>query len=193
VRGPVLPIVTVAALALTAVGAAQRGAPAAPEVFTSPMQTRLETGALAGLVRFEIDRYTPDFDHQKMTEALRIGGYSGFLHALRKAPAVGRVAIGDISVPLRWARQERTASGRTITLVAEKPVYFVGGGRPDPRPRAGFEVSAARLTVDEIGLGTGTFAAAARMKLDPTAPMGVAFEYYSGAPIELTSVSRVSK
>jgi hypothetical protein len=186
-------IVAVAATALTAIGEAQHGAPTAPEVFTSPMQARLETAALAGMVRFEIDRYTPDFDHQKMAEALRVGGYSGFLQALRKAPAVGRVVVGDISVPVRWARQERTPGGRTITLVTEKPAYFVGGGRPDAKPRAGYEVGAARLMVDEIGLGSGTFVLAARMKLDANAPMGVTFDPYSGAPIALASVSRVIK
>jgi hypothetical protein len=193
VRAPLVVIVAVAALALTAIGEAQHGAPTAPEVFTSPMQARLETAALAGMVRFEIDRYTPDFDHQKMTEALRIGGYAGYLQALRKAPAVGRVVVGEITVPLRCAREERTATGRTITLVTERPVYFVGGGRPDPKPRAGYEVGAARLTVDEIGLGTGSFALAARLKLDANAPMGVAIEPYSGAPIALPSVSRVIK
>ena len=54
--------------------------------------------------------------------------------------------------------------GRTISLVTERPVYFVGGGKADAKPRAGFELAVVQLNVDEFGLGSGTMAAAARVK-----------------------------
>jgi hypothetical protein len=68
-------------------------------------------------------------------------------------------------------------------------VYFVGGGRADPKPREGFELAVVRLAVDEIGLGTGTLAAAARVRLDGAG--GVTVEDYADEPIRLTFVSRV--
>ena len=46
-----------------------------------------------------------------------------------------------------------------------------------------------RLTVDEIGLGSGTMAAAARVK--PDGAGGVVVEDYATETIKLTSVSRV--
>ena len=46
-----------------------------------------------------------------------------------------------------------------------------------------------RLTVDEIGLGTGTMAAAARVKPDGSG--GVVVEDYADEPIKLTFVTRV--
>lgn len=178
-----------AAVAPTWVSAGQRRAQTAPETFRSPMQARTETAASAATVSIQIDRYTSDADRKKMTDALMFGGYSAFLQALRKAPAVGHVEVGDVKVPLRWARAQQTPKGRTISLVTEAPLYFVGGGRADAKPREGFEIAVVQLTVDEYGLGSGTMAAAARVK--PDGAGGVSLEDYAEEPIRLTSVSRV--
>ena len=62
---------------------------------------------------------------------------------------------------IRYAREEKTDKGRTITVVTDKPMFFVGGGKADAKPRAGYEVGAIRMTVDSVGLGSGTMAAAA--------------------------------
>ena len=163
----------------------------APEAFTSHLQARTGAGALAAFIRIEIDRYTPDADRAAMTDALKFGGYPAFLQALRKAPVVGHVVVDDVRVALRWAREEVTPKGRRISLVTEAPVYFVGGGRADAKPREGFELAVLRLDVDEIGLGKGTMAAAARVK--PDGAGGVVVEDYADQPIELTFVSRVIK
>ena len=185
--------------ALAAVGAAHWADAAqrpraytAPETFVSPLQAHSSSGAAAATVRIQIDRYTPDADRTSISDALRHRGYPAFLLALRKAPVVGHVEVGDVKVPLRWAREEPTAkAGRTISLVTETPVHFVGGGRANAKPRAGFEVAVVRLTVDEIGLGTGTMAAAARVK--PDGQGGVSIEDYAEEPIKLTFVQRVIK
>jgi hypothetical protein len=172
-------------------GQERRRTQTAPETFTSPMQARTELGAASATVRIQIDRYTPDAERTKITDALRYGGYPGFLVALRKAPAVGHVAIGDLQVPLRWAREQETPKGRAISLVTETPLYFIGSGRPEAKPRVGFEVAIVQLAVDEFGLGTGTMAAAARIKSDGEG--GVVMEDYAEEPIRLTSVYRVIK
>lgn len=168
---------------------AQRKAQTAPETFTSPMQARTDAGAAASTVRIQIDRYTPEADRKAMTEAIAHGGYAAFLQALRKAPAVGFVQIEELQVPVRWAREQKTPQGRDISLVTDAPVYFVGGGAANPKSREGFELAVVRLTVDEIGLGSGTMAAAARVK--PDGAGGVVVEDYATETIKLTSVSRV--
>jgi hypothetical protein len=128
-----------------------------------------------------------------MTDAMTQGGYPGFLLAMRKAPAVGFVEIGDVKVALRWAREQTTEKkGRTISLVTERPVYFIGGGKADAKPRAGFELAVVQLNVDEFGLGSGTMAAAARVKKDPDGT-GVVIEDYAEEPIKLTFVHREIK
>jgi hypothetical protein len=161
----------------------------APETFTSPMQARNATGATAATIRIQIDRYSYENELKSMTDGLTHGGYPGFVTALRKASAVGYVAIGDVKVPLRWAREQATPKGRTISLVTERPVYFVGGGKAEAKPRQGFEVAVVQLTVDEFGLGSGTMAAAAKVKRDGES--GVLIEDYAEEPIKLTFVSRV--
>jgi hypothetical protein len=182
---------TVAAvLSIPWVDAAQRRGYTAPETFTSPAQARTATGGSAATVRLRIDRYSSAAELKAMTDGLTYGGYPGFVQAVRKAPAVGHVEIGDVKVVVRWARAQPTEKGgRAISLVTERPVYFIGGGRADARPREGFELAVVQLTVDEFGLGSGTMAAAAKVKKDGEG--GVSIEDYADEPIKLTFVSRV--
>ncbi|HEY6359620.1 MAG TPA: hypothetical protein VIX63_00880 [Vicinamibacterales bacterium] len=170
----------------------QRRAYTAPETFTSPLQARTATGATAATVRIQIDRYHSAAELKTMTDAMMYGGYPGFVQALRKAPVVGYVEIGDVKVALRWAREQPTGKGRAISLVTERPMYFIGGGKADAKPREGFELAVVQLTVDEFGLGSGTMAAAARVKRDPQGS-GVLLEDYAEEPIKLTFVHREIK
>ena len=112
----------------------------APETFTANAQVASGAGAIAATIQIEIQRYSPDFDRTSVEGALKGGGYAAFLSALRKAPEVGVVVLGDQKFSIRYAREEKTAKGRTITVVTDKPMFFVGGGRTDAKPRAGFEV-----------------------------------------------------
>jgi hypothetical protein len=168
--------------------ASKRNVQTAPEAFTSAVQVRSEDGALAGNIRIQVDKYTSDVDRTAMAEALKLGGYPAFVQALRKAPAVGFLEIGKQRFIIRWARQQTTEKGRTISVVTDGPAYFVGGGKVDAKPRAGFEVAVVQLTVDDFGLGTGTMAGAAKVK--PDGQGGVVIEDYAVEPIKLTYVHR---
>lgn len=161
----------------------------APETFSANAQAQGAAGAIAATIQIQIQRYSPDFDRTSVESALKGGGYPAFLTALRKAPEVGSVGIGDQKFPIRYAREEKTAKGRTITIVTDKPMFFVGGGRTDAKPRAGYEVGAIQMMVDDVGLGTGSMAAAARIKPGPEG-VGVQVDDYADAPIKLVTVSR---
>jgi hypothetical protein len=161
----------------------------APEAFTSAVQAKTADAAAATYIRIQIDRYTPDDDRKRMTDALTHGGYPAFVEALRKAPVVGHLEIGSSKFPLRWAREQATPKGRSISLATDAPVHFVGGGNVNAKPREGFQLAVVQLSVDEFGLGTGTMAAAARVK--PDGQGGVLIEDYAEQPIKLTYVHRV--
>jgi hypothetical protein len=162
---------------------------ATPETFSAQAQTGNAAGAsVSAPILVHVDRYTPDFDRKVVEEALRVGGYPGFLPALRKAPQVGSVELGGRKYTIRWARQTPSAQGRTIVVVTDKPVFFVGGGQADAKPRAGYEVAVIQLLVDNAGKGTGTMAAAARVK--PGGETGVQIDDYAEKPITLTMVTR---
>lgn len=189
---PLLTLICLALLCLAATPAAQRSKPyTAPETFSTQLQARTEAAGSAASMRIQIDRYTADKDRKTISDALTHGGYPDFLAALRQAPAVGQVELGTEKFAVRWAREQPAGKGRSITVVTDKPIYFLGGGKVDAKPRAGFELSVVQLSVDELGLGTGTMAAAARVK--PDGQGGVVMEDYADQPIKLTYVRREVK
>ena len=136
-----------------------------------------------------VKRYTPDFDRKTVEEALRLGGYPRFLTALRNAPDVGQVVLGGGQpYVIRYAREKVEGGGRTIVLVTDRPVLFLGSARADAKPRAGYEVALLQIQVDAKGAGSGTMAAAARVR--PDGDGGVLLDDYAETPIELANVTR---
>jgi len=162
----------------------------APETFTANINvTGAEGGAAAATIQIDVRRYTPEADRTAVEGALKTGGYPGFLTALRKAPEVGAVSFGDRKWAIRWARERPSGqNGRSIVLVTDQPMFFVGGGNPDAKPRQGFEVAVIEFQIDNAGLGSGTMTAAARVK--PGGENGVLVEDYAAKPIKLVTVSR---
>jgi hypothetical protein len=160
----------------------------APETFTANASVKSGGGVAAATLQIHIERYTLDADRAAVETALKTGGYASFLIALRKAPEVGYVQVGDQKTAIRWARQTETPKGRTIVVVTDKPLAFVGGAAPDAKPRAGYEVGLIQMDVDPIGLGSGTMAGAARVR--PGGETGVRIDDYADAPIKLVTVSR---
>ena len=189
VRVPSLVLIGLMALSASPRGAQAPSSAGAPETFSANAQVSGGAGAIAATIQIQIQRYTPDFDRKSVESALKGGGYPSFLTALRKAPEVGTVGIGDQKFAIRYAREEKTAKGRTITVVTDKPMFFVGGGKADAKPRAGYEVGAIQMMVDSVGLGSGSMAAAARIKPGPEG-VGVQVDDYADAPIKLTTVNR---
>jgi hypothetical protein len=160
----------------------------APETFSATIQVNTATGPVSAGIQVQIQRYTPDFDRTAVENALAHGGYASFVTALRKAPEVGSVAVGNGQFAIRWAREQKTDKGRTIVVVTDKAVGFVGGASANAKPRTGYETALIQLLVDETGAGTGTMAAAARVK--PGGETGVRIDNYADEPVKLVKVTR---
>lgn len=164
----------------------------APETFFAKAEARSGATAVAAApLTIQVDSYTKDADRKVMEEALRVGGYPGFLTSLRKAPNVGWVQAGQKKFTIRWARQVPDGQNRTISIVTDAPIFFVGGGNPDAKPRAGYELAVLQLKLDASGIGEGSMAAAARVK--PGGETGVVIDEYADQPIKLVSVRREIK
>jgi hypothetical protein len=189
VRVPSLVLIALIALAASPRAGQTPRNNGAPETFSANAQVKAAAGAIAATIQIEIRRYSPDFDRTSVEGALKGGGYPSFLTALRKAPEVGTVAVGDQKFSIRYAREQKTDKGRTITIVTDKPMFFVGGGRAEAKPRAGYEVGAIQMMVDAVGLGSGSMAAAARIKPGPEG-VGIQVDDYADEPIKLVTVSR---
>ncbi len=169
-------------------GSARR--PTAPETFRAQARVSNEAGlAGAAYVDIHIDKYSTDADRQAMLAAFKDGGYPALVTALRKAPAVGSIKVGNDTFVVRWARAERSGENkRTISVVTEKPMLFVGGGNVNAKPREGYELAVVQFDMDDSGNGSGTMAAAAKIK--PGGPNGFEIDDYAEQPIKLTSISR---
>lgn len=160
----------------------------APESFNATGQILGSTAGVASSIDIKIDRYTSDADHTVLVAAIKSGGHAAFVEALRKAPQVGTVTIGDRSVAVRWARQQPQGQDRRVAVVTDQPVFFFGGGALDAKPTAGFDVALVEFTIDSVGLGKGTMAPAAHLK--PGGAIGVEVEDYAGKRVTLTTVRR---
>jgi hypothetical protein len=159
------------------------GTSSAPEAFSASVQVKTASGPITATIQISIRRYTPEADRTALESALQHGGYASFVTALRRTPDVGVVMAGDGQFTIRLARERATGKGRTITLVTDKPVFFVGGARADAKPRAGYETALIQLQVDAAGAGTGMMAAAARVK--PGGEAGVRIDNYAEEPLAL--------
>ena len=180
-----------AAFVIVGAGAAAQHKPTdLPVEFSGTVNFVGPMGAVATTLKIHIDRYTEDRDREKLIAALHRNGYQAFLPVFRKVPVVGWVQIKEQKWDLRWARQEPLNAGQTVTVATDQPIYFVGGGNVEAKPRAGFEMAVIRLDVDTIGMGKGTFAAAARVK--PSADgQNVEVEDYAGQPRPITTITRI--
>ena len=185
---------SIPAMVMAAVLAVPQAAPpAGPETFdlvasATPKGTK---GAITVPMTVTLERYTPEHERTKMTDGLKYNGYPGFLNALRDAPQVGTLTVAGETFAIRWAHQIPTATGRTITLVTDQPVFFVGGLRKDAKPKGGYETSVTQLVLDKNGKGTGSMAAAARVK--PGGETGVRIDNYAEQPVKLTATAHPSK
>jgi hypothetical protein len=176
------------AAAVAVAGAQSIVKPGAPESFKANGQILGVAGGAASAIHIQIDKYTSDTDHATLAAALKQGGNAAFVEALRKAPQVGSLKVGNRSIAIHWARQQPQGGGRRIAVATAEPVYFAGGGAVDAKPTAGYDVAVAEFTVDSTGLGKGSMAPAAKVKAG--GPTGVEIEDYSGKKIELVTVSR---
>ena len=129
-------------VAARATDAAQRGA---PETFSANAQVKGAAGAIAATIQIQIDRYSPDFDRKSVEVGAQRRRLSVFPDGAAKG-AGGRVCRHRRSeVRDSLCARGEDGKGRTITVVTDKPMFFVGGGRTDAKPRAGYEVGAVQM------------------------------------------------
>jgi hypothetical protein len=159
-----------------------------PETFSANAQVKGVFGPAVTALTIRIERFTTDNEREGAIRAFQKGGFAQLSAALRAGPALGYVEIGDRQWPIRYARQLATPQGRSIVAISDRPTFFVGGGLLDPKPRDSSDVAVVQFEVDEIGVGEGTMAAAARLKAG--GPAGVEVDHYADEPIKLVTVRK---
>ena len=159
------------------------------ETFTATASVKSAGGASASApVTITVDRKMPPAEAEALVKAFVTGGEAALRKALVGVAPTGSIAIGaGAPTPTRFTIERPTSDGRLLTIVADKPVLFIGGSLPNARPKAGYDFAVVDLQLDSKGGGSGTMAPAARIK-----PMQGAFvvEDYGAELVTLTSVKK---
>jgi len=171
----VLAALAIAALPL--VGRAQTY----PRTLAATAETSGATGTATGAFTIHVDQLMSDRDFKKVADALKYGGYLKFVPAIREAPPVGYVQMGDRKTVIKYAR---VRADKRLVLGTDHPIFFVGAGAPDAKPKTGYDVAVIELDLDAAGNGKGTIAAAARVR--PAPDGGVVLDDYAAEPVRLS-------
>jgi hypothetical protein len=151
-----------------------------PVVLTLDAAADTTTTAVRSSVTVRVDRLMAESGRKRVTDALSYGGYGNFLPALRALPPIGAIALSGRAVDIRYAHEQREATGHRLVLIADRPLFFLGG---DPaKARAGYALTIVELRVDAQGGVTGTMAGAARVKPSLAGPV---LDDYAEAPVRL--------
>jgi hypothetical protein len=149
------------ALATASQAMAQSG-----ETFTATASVKGAGGAAASApITITVDRKTPAAEAETLVKAFVTGGAAALRKALVGVPNTGTITIGaGAATPTRIAIERATSDGRLLTIVADKPVLFIGGALPGAKPKEGFDFAVIDLQLDAKGGGSGVMAPAAKVK-----------------------------
>jgi hypothetical protein len=113
-----------------------------------------------------IDRTTPQPEADKLVAAFKASGADGLRAALKGVPPTGSVQVADgPATPTRITLERATDKGRLLTIVTDKPIVFLGAGKPGAKPIVGYDFAVLDLEIAANGGGSGTLAPAAKISL----------------------------
>src|SRR5262245_38720758 len=154
-----------------------------PRTWQATAEAALAKSAVTATFTIHLNGLMPDLSFKVVADAMKYGGYTNFLPALRKLPAIGYVELAGRRTEIKYARM-RAGSDTNLVIGTDQPIFFLGGGAPDPKRKVGYEVGIIDLELDAQGNGHGVMAAAARVKPGPDG--GVMIDDYAEAPIKLS-------
>ncbi len=178
-------VLSAAVLLTPAYARAQGGA----EVFTATAAVKAAGGASASApVTVTVDRKMSQSEADGLVAAFKAGGADALRKKLVGVPPTGTVRIGKgTDTPTRITIERATGDGRLLTIVADKPLVFIGAGVAGAKPKEGYDFAVIDLQVDAKGNGSGTIAPAAKIKLNQDA---FVVEDYGGEDVRLTAVEK---
>ena len=140
-------------------------AQAQTETFSATAAVKSAGGATAGApITIVVERKTAQSDADRMAETLKTGGAPALRKALAGVPPTGTVQLGaGAATPTRLTIERTTDKGRLLTIVADKPILFLGAGVPGAKPKEGYDFAVIDIEVDAKGSGAGTLAPAAKI------------------------------
>ena len=172
----ITPVAVFLVVCLTALQAADY-----PLTLEATAQVSQGSTTVRSKLTIQVERLMNQTYRQRVTDALKFGGYPNFLKTLRGLPVIGTVDLDGRKVELRYAHEEPRDGGSRLVLAADAPLFFLGS---PGKAKAGYELTLVELTLDAQGSGKGTMTGAARVK--PTPDGGLVVDDFASAPVQLT-------
>jgi hypothetical protein len=160
---------------------------AAGEAFTAMASVKSDDLTGTAPVRIVIKHWATDAERAKVMKALHDGGSAAAKAVLAKMRDSGSLELAKTKGAIKYAYARSTGSGRIVTVVTAKPLYHMGGGLPDAKPKAGYDIAIALLVLEADGTGHGELSPAAKVTADDSGAIVV--EDYGEAKIWLKSVA----
>ena len=125
-----------AGMVLTAPARGQ--APGESFTATASVKSDAVTGTVP--VSIVIKHWATDAERAKLMKTLKSGGTLQLKAALAKMRDSGTLTLAKTTGAVKYAYATSTGSGRIVTVLTAKPLYHLGGGLPDAKPKAGYDV-----------------------------------------------------
>ena len=136
------------------------------ETFTATASVKSPDASATSKTTIGIERFSTEAERSAVMKALKDGGTAAVRPVLSGMKDSGYIELGQRRTPIKYAFARPTGSGRLITVVTADPILFLGAGVPESKPRAGYDLGVAILTVDASGKGEGELAPAAKVKMN---------------------------
>jgi len=153
---------------------------------TATVKTAAGASATAP-VTITIKRFSTDAERNELIAAIKSGGTAAARDLLAKREAIGTLALGPKSTPIKFAFARAMGADRLITAATSEPVLFLGAGTSEAKPKAGYDVALILLQVPASGTGTGELSPAAKIKVDEQG--AVVTEDYGAEVVRLTNIA----
>jgi len=152
-----------------------------PLVLTLDAVFKSGVTTVSSKVTISVNRAMIDPIRSRVTDALKFGGYPGFLNTLRSAPELGSVKTQSAEVVIRYTREDPDGTGSRLVLVADRPLFFLS--RDPVKAKGGYELTLIDLRFDDRGGVTGQMSGAARVK--PGGDGAVVLDTWAEEPVQL--------
>jgi hypothetical protein len=139
-------------------------------------------------VTISIDEPTPEAERKAIGDKAR-NDMAGAKSLLAAQKEIGYIEAVDHRVPIRYAVVSPGDYGSIITVISNEPLGFIGGNKASAKPKEGFDLTYAMISVDASGAGRGEMSPAAKVKfMESGAP---AVEDYGKQVVWLDDVAKV--
>jgi len=140
-------------------------------------------------VTISLDGTTPEADRTALVGKAKTDpkGAKGLLAGEKQ---LGYIEARDHRVPIRYAYASPGDYGQIITVISDEPLGFIGGDKKSAKPKEGFDLTYAMISVDPSGNGRGEMAPACRVKfMESGAP---AVEDYGKQVVWLDDIAKAA-